>query len=588
MQDMDFTKTLEFLKLINKENSDIAIQTFDDRDTGEEKRKELTKQFFGKIEDFKDDLKALNQAGAGIFIMVNDPIIDSTKGSAIRHRTAHFADSDDGDRTEVPLESTVKVQTANGFHWYWVLNQQYPIAGFEQLQKSIARLLKTDSSVCNRNRLMRLPGFFHLKDPAKPVMVTIVHKSEKRYSLSDLETAFGKSKESVEASAFLISNPKDRKWERGTRNTNLYKFIKQNQRFLPTDITEEQFFYFANNANLKFCEEPLPEDEVKSMTASKYKEFKKNIDTVLAAAPTLTELLKMDFPKKESLVDKLIFKKQISIIGSRPKMGKSTLIRGMTVAIVDNLIFLGRKTTQGKVLYLGMEELLDDIRQDFIDMDVKNTDNVRITNLSDSNSVEEYSEKLHQLVKAFRPDLVILDTMVHLLGVDDMNDYSKTSIALKKFRTFAEQHNCHVLLIHHNRKGEGMGNESLLGSTGISGAVDLIMDLKQNDKNQRFFQTQGRSSQIHFEKTALKFDSSSKMCLIDEGYNPVEDLESRIMTAISEYELPSVEAVRKKTGGNSTTVNNTIKSLRTAKKIEKQGKFFKVIEAKKEEEALDV
>lgn len=582
MNSIDISQTKAFLKLLGKTEY-VCIQTFDDRQSEKGKRPELTAQFFGKFEDFEEKLIALNSAGAGVFIMVNDPIEKSTRASAVRERTAHFADSDNGPRDNFPICPTLKVKTGNGYHYYWLLGIQCPIDGFEKIQRNIANLLETDSAVSNRNRLMRLPGFFHKKNPDNPILVTIEEiNTDCIYELKDVEQAF----QPIDKD-FPIPHSIDGKWEIGERNNSLYKYIKQNQAKLPSDTSEEKFFEFIEKANQEFCVEPLPKEEVKQMALYKFKEFIENgIQNLKAFAPTLSELLKMNFKPKEPLVDKLIFKRQLSIIGARPKVGKSTLIRYMISCIVDRKDFLGRATYDGSVLYLGMEELLEDVRQDFIDMNIKYPDKIRVTNLENCNSAKEYNQQLELLTQVYKPSLVVIDTMVHLLNVENISEYTETSVALKRFRKFAENHNCHVLLIHHNRKGEGNGNDSLLGSTGIAGAVDLIMDIKTDDDGNRNFITQGRSSQDHFEKTCLNFDKVTKSFFIDKNYNPEMNIETKILEVIKDYRPKSIEVICKHVTGRTSTISKIVKKLIKEKKIHKSTSGYGLFQAS--EKATDL
>lgn len=567
MNELNSTDTMAFLKMLNKSENAI-FQTFDD---SSEKRQILTHTLKGSFEQHKRQLERLNRQGAGVFVLINESATTNAKKEDIYKAVAYFADSDDGDRAEIPLHPSMKVKTAHGFHFYWILEKPDSIDNFEKIQGDISNSLHTDPSIKNRNRLMRLPGFYHQKDPANPILIKIEYANDNRYTPNHVKTAFKSN-----IITFPLSLAMEGKWETGSRNDNLYKYVKNNELKLSPTTTYEQFYEFVKNANHSLCAEPLPEPEVQAMARSKYPEFQTRTKSLVSIAPTLTDLFKCKFPPKEPLVDRLIFKKQISIIGARPKNGKSTTIRYMTKCIADGENFLGRSTTTGSVLYLALEELSEDVRQDYIDMEVKNTDKIRITTMTDLNSAEEYNSCLEFLVKLHKPDLVVVDTMVHLLGVQDINDYAATTIALKKIRNFADTHNCHILLIHHSRKGEGSGNESLLGSTGIAGAVDLIMDIKKDDNNKRYFQTQGRSSQSHFDKTPLNFDFETKSFSVDVNFKSETLLFDSILAVIEQNELKSVKAIRDKVGGKTETISEALKMLTEQKRVNKDNGVYRL------------
>ena len=83
---------------------------------------------------------------------------------------------------------------------------------------------------------------------------------------------------------------------------------------------------------------------------------------------------------------------------------------------------------------------------------------------------------------------------------------TRGSASLKKIRNLTEEFNCHILLVHHSRKGDASGNDSaILGSTGLIGAVDLIIQLEMDPNGIRVLSSNGRSGR-HFERVPLDFD----------------------------------------------------------------------------------
>jgi hypothetical protein len=456
----------ETKKQLNSLGREIFIfQTFDDSPV---KRTELTRQLFGTFEENKDELERLNELGAGIFVLVNESKSEKTTKDQIVGRVAHFADGDDGPIQNVDLEPTMVIQTANGEHAYWILDKTEPIDGFERLQRAISSKLNTDSAVSNSNRIMRLAGFYHQKDPANPVLVTVSKNDGPKYSLAAIEKHFACDKKDSP-----IPTTGTGKWENGHRNNALYKVMKNVEAFLPKGLSEDELLDFTNLLNETCNVEPLPEGEIISFTKSRFKEFQNfHSGIVDFELMTLEELESMNFSPKEAVVENLMFKKQVSIIGAKPKIGKSTLMRYMAACIADGKDFLGRKTFSNKTFYLALEEFIDDVQSDFKDMKIENKSKIRTGGLPGD---KDKLQVLEQLLNKHSPDIVFIDTMVHLAGVKDLNDYTQTSLNLKKFRDMAELYDVHICLVHHNRKGDSNGNDSLLGSTGIAGAVDLLM-----------------------------------------------------------------------------------------------------------------
>lgn len=90
-------------------------------------------------------MRNLTRRGHGIFIAINQfegarKDIDVTKIRAL------FFDSDDGPRGNYPLKPSFKVQSAQGPHGYYLLEDELPVELFKPLQKMIAKVWKTDSN----------------------------------------------------------------------------------------------------------------------------------------------------------------------------------------------------------------------------------------------------------------------------------------------------------------------------------------------------------------------------------------------------------------------------------------------------------
>ena len=543
-------------------NRQFTFQTFDDSPS---KRPELTKQLYGTFEENKNELERLNRLGAGIFVLVNISKSEKTTKDQIIGRVAHFADGDDGPIPNVNLEPTMVIQTANGEHAYWVLDKTEPIDCFERLQKAISTKLNTDSAVSNPNRIMRLAGFYHQKDPANPILVTVSKSNGPKYSLAVIEKHFA-----VAEKDSPIPSTGAGKWENGHRNNALYKVMKNVEAFLPVGLSEQGMLDFANLLNDTCTVEPLPEGEIVSFTKSRFKEFQNfHAGVVDFELMTLEELDLMNFAPKEAVVENLMFKKQVSIIGAKPKIGKSTLMRYMAACIADGKSFLGRKTFSNKIFYLALEEFIDDVQSDFKDMSIENKSKIRTGGLPGD---KDKLQVLEQLLIRHIPDIVFIDTMVHLAGVKDLNDYTQTSLNLKKFRDMAELYNVHICLVHHNRKGDSNGNDSLLGSTGIAGAVDLIMELKKDDDNNRFFKTDGRSSQVHFEETPLHFDFETKSFSINQEFQKNEGEE--FLAFIKKNPGLLRNEIQTQMGKRSQSVSNILKSLKENGLVEQREKRY--------------
>ena len=87
---------------------------------------------------------------------------------------------------QLPLPSAI-VQSKNGKHIYWFLQPGVcPVEQFTTYQKMLINLTGGDEVIHDLPRVMRLPGFNHMKDPSDPYMVQLLElHADRRYTLSD-------------------------------------------------------------------------------------------------------------------------------------------------------------------------------------------------------------------------------------------------------------------------------------------------------------------------------------------------------------------------------------------------------------------
>lgn len=160
----------KFIKLLAPDGI-TTFQTFDD--VKGSKNKSLARVFHGSLDQHLDDLITLQQAGAGVYMMVNqgDGIVHPgqkscrTTESVVAVR-AIFADLDGAPLDPVlqALKPDIVVESSpERYHTYW-LTKDCPLDQFKTYQRKIAVKFSSDPSVCDLPRVMRLPGFFHQKN----------------------------------------------------------------------------------------------------------------------------------------------------------------------------------------------------------------------------------------------------------------------------------------------------------------------------------------------------------------------------------------------------------------------------------------
>lgn len=157
----------QFLRLLD-DGDVFTFQTFPDGDG-----RSWPRVLHGTLAEHAGQLAALNEQGAGTFVMVNagDGVVRPgskscrTAANVVRVR-ALFVDLD-GSPIEPALSSAMPpdwvVQSSRGrWHAYWRIDD-CPLEDFWPAQAALAARFHGDPNVKDLPRVMRVPGFMHRK-----------------------------------------------------------------------------------------------------------------------------------------------------------------------------------------------------------------------------------------------------------------------------------------------------------------------------------------------------------------------------------------------------------------------------------------
>lgn len=168
------SETEKFLAILAPDDTEFTYQTFPDAKV--QKDKNLVRILHGSFAECKEELQSLNDRGAGIFITVNRTDLKGREAVNITGIRALFVDLDGAPlepvlNAAVPPDMIVE-SSEERYHAYWLISN-CPIDSFKSTQQALAKRFDGDRSCCDTPRVLRLPGFFHRKNPTKPFLTTI-------------------------------------------------------------------------------------------------------------------------------------------------------------------------------------------------------------------------------------------------------------------------------------------------------------------------------------------------------------------------------------------------------------------------------
>lgn len=124
--------------------------------------------------------------------------IDVGKIGAYQTREEAIAAVDSLVAQGVILEPTYYVNSGNGVHIYWCLDDDLDVESWMTLSAQTYRAIKSDAKMCvdvsriqDFASIMRMPGTWNFKDPANPLQVLVVRGPGKIYTTEDFDNFYG-------------------------------------------------------------------------------------------------------------------------------------------------------------------------------------------------------------------------------------------------------------------------------------------------------------------------------------------------------------------------------------------------------------
>lgn len=169
--------TESFLTLLAEGVEKFTFQTFDDNKSRRDPS--LTKILHGSLDQHFPELCRLNASGAGVFVTVNETDLKGRSIANIVDVRAVFQEADRAGVPIPPLEPHIVVATSPGkFHRYWLTHGgKDALNEFSAVMTTMVELYGSDPNARDLARVLRLPGFWHQKDPSNPYLVNIVEAS---------------------------------------------------------------------------------------------------------------------------------------------------------------------------------------------------------------------------------------------------------------------------------------------------------------------------------------------------------------------------------------------------------------------------
>ena len=225
------------------------------------------------------------------------------------------------------------------------------------------------------------------------------------------------------------------------------------------------------------------------------------------------ELLTMEFPELDWVVPEYI-PEGFTVLGGRPKIGKSWLAMQIAQAVGMGGKVFGHDVKQGHVLYLALE---DNPRRLARRMKAQHwEEGTHCQFYNEWTPLNEGGlEELAELFGKVQYRLCVIDTASRALRLKDVNDNASVTKAYDAVQKFFESRKCSVLLLDHHNKRAGMEEsdpiDAIIASTAKVAVPDTIVGVaRQRGKRDVRIRIVGRDaedvdSEIQFDSLTMSW-----------------------------------------------------------------------------------
>jgi putative DNA primase/helicase len=254
----DIEQARHFLKILDEGAEQFTFQTFPD--AGKE-RGYLTRVLHGTPVEHFDTLAELNRKGAGIFASVNETDLRGRKKKNIVRIRSIWQEDDAKGSKPLPCPPHMVVSSSPGKYHRYVLTDTTQLEEFDDVMQTMVEEYGSDPNAADISRVLRLPGFYHMKNPASPHMVRIIEESgELPYSWETVKELFppkinGQKKSKVNLFVPVLV---------GERNSTLAQIAGK---CLSMGFTDQDAMTYCLGFN-KGLPAPLEEKEVETVVTS--------------------------------------------------------------------------------------------------------------------------------------------------------------------------------------------------------------------------------------------------------------------------------------------------------------------------------
>lgn len=194
------------------------------------------------------------------------------------------------------------------------------------------------------------------------------------------------------------------------------------------------------------------------------------------------EIMNTPMKKQRFIIDGMIYP-GLHILSGDPKIGKSWMMMDMCLAVAKGENFLGRKTEQGQVVYMALEDTFISLQSRMYELTDEPSENLNFALIANSigSGLEEDLQECKNRFSNLK--MIVIDTLQKIRSTIDSKygaDYRELSV----LKSIVDRLGIAIILVHHNRKAHDSNPNNLIsGTNGIAGCADGLLVFTRSGNN---------------------------------------------------------------------------------------------------------
>lgn len=217
----------------------------------------------------------------------------------------------------------------------------------------------------------------------------------------------------------------------------------------------------------------------------------------------------------------------LQILAGKAKIGKSWLILSLCLSVASGNEFWNRKTKQGTVLYMCLEDSENRLQSRLEELTDKPPEKLYFATIVKS-LVDGLAEQIEQFI-IDHPDtvLIVIDTLQKVRnGGNNANPYASDYDDIGQLKEIADKYSIAMIVVQHLRKQFDSDPHSMVsGTTGLVGASDGSYVLLKEPDGTAKLHIRGRD--IEEQVFTLKFDSEDLTWIYISSDTPSDEMLNR-------------------------------------------------------------